>query len=94
MIIIRVQKKDERSFPQKQNLIKVKLNSPTKQKTIHKGNHQLSQTSKNTNDLNIWAHLLSLLSTPFWIINQSQLSYKTLSGTPLKVIVQEAYSEE
>ena len=55
LVIIKVQKKDERSFPQKQNLIKVKLDTPTKQKTIHKGIHRLKP--QKTQLLNNQSHL-------------------------------------
>ncbi|WP_233357966.1 hypothetical protein, partial [Vibrio cholerae] len=55
LVIIKVQENDERSFPQKQNLIKVKLDTPTKTENYTQ-RHPPSQTPKNTTLLNNRSH--------------------------------------
>ena len=69
-----------------QNIIKVRLGFSTIQGELHI--KTCAEYLKNQNQT------LSLFSTPCDSQMESQLSWITLSGTPIKVIVQEAQKEE
>lgn len=64
----KVQKKDERSFPQKQNLIEVKLDSPTKQKLYTKSTTNYLKPQKHNPTQHPESSPLTVIY-PFWITN-------------------------
>ena len=85
-MIIKVQDKDERSFPQNTKSYQSKTRHlHSTRRTIHIGIHKISQKPEST-PLNV-IH-------PFWITNQKSTILNNMSGTPLKAIIEEVHREE